>query len=300
MPSSFTNHPSSYRDPSGFVFYANGNLYRQVNKIFKDDFDLFLSGGLYQHLVEKNILIRHTIVNENLTGLPQWYKIIQPEVVPFISYPYEWCFDMLKDAALQTLKAATEALNFGMLLKDASAYNLQWHKGKMMFIDTLSFEKYDEQKTWIAYKQFCQHFFAPLALMHYLKLPLQNLQLANPEGIPLSLAKKMLPYKSKFNLHVYLHLHLHAAAEGKNKSHKEPVSNFSLQKMKNLLRSLEEGIRSFSFDKNSGIWSGYYEEAFKREDYISQKKEIINNWLNQLSLTSTFDAGANEGEFSQL
>ena len=294
----FNSHPSSYRDPSGFLFYQNGILYRQVNQFFKKDFDEFINCGLYHHLIEKKILIPHQIVSENLTGSENWYQTLQPEVVAFISYPYEWCFDMLKDAALLTLQAANEAMNFGMMLKDASAYNVQWHKGKMMFIDTLSFEKYNEQNPWIAYRQFCEQFFAPLALIHYLKEPLQNFFIAYPEGVPIALTKKMLPFKSKFHLHHYLHIHLHSsAAKGSNQTQKE--NSFSKQKMKNLLRSLQEGIQSFSFFQQ-GVWSNYYKEANQREDYVAAKKQIVDDWLTQLKPRAVLDAGANNGEFSEL
>lgn len=296
-------HSSSYRDPSGFLFYENDILYRQVNNIFKDDFDLFISSGLYQQLVDKNILIPHKKIEENITGSTDWYQTIQPEKIPFISYPYEWCFDMLKDAALVTLQAAQEAMNYGMMLKDASAYNVQWHKGKMVFIDTLSFEKWDESKPWIAYRQFCEHFLAPLALMHYLKLPLQNLFLAYPDGIPLTLAKKLLPSRSKFNLNTYLHLHLHANISENAKTanpKRHTLKPFSASKLKNLLRSLEETVRSFSLNNPSGVWSGYYNEAFQREDYVVPKKQIVENWISRVNAYSAIDVGANEGEFSEL
>ena len=299
MPLSL-NHPSSYRDPSGFLFYKNGILYRQVNQSFKKNFDQFIQGGLYNHLVEKKILIPHQTIPENLTGLPEYYQTLHPETIPFISYPYEWCFDMLKDAALLTIETAREAMNFGMMLKDASIYNIQLHNARMVFIDTLSFEKYDEQNPWIAYRQFCEHFFAPLALMHYLKEPLQNLFVAYPDGIPLSIAAKMLPFKSKLNLHSYLHLHLHASMSVKNRSGNKKAQPFSRQKMKNLLQSLEEGVKSFSFLQSRTSWSNYYEEANERGDYVTSKKQIINDWFNRLNVRTVFDAGANEGEFSKI
>lgn len=300
MSSSLSHHPSSYRDPSGFLFYKNGILYRQVNKSFASHFEIFIKNGLHDHLVKKQLLISEKIINENLTSSDDWYLTLQPELIPFISYPYEWCFDMLKDAALLTLEAANAAMNFGMMLRDASAYNVQLHKGKMTFIDTLSFEQYDEQKPWKAYRQFCEHFFAPLAMMHYLNLPLQNLFVAYPEGLPLSFASKMLPFKSKWNLHSYLHLHLQSGIiKGKN-AKDEGNKPFSKQKMKNLLRSLEDGIRSFSFSESSTVWSDYYEEAEQRGDYLTVKKQMVSDWLNKLNAKTIFDAGANEGEFSEL
>ncbi len=299
MPSTI-KHPSSYRDPSGFLFYHEETLYRQVNQFFKDDFEQFISGGLYQHLVNKNLLLSHKTIDHNFTGSSNWHQTLEPEKIPFISYPYEWCFDMLKDAALVTLQAAKEAMDHGMMLKDASAYNVQWHKGKMIFIDTLSFEKYDPAKPWIAYRQFCEHFLAPLALMHYLKLPLQNLLLGYPDGIPLAIAKKLLPAKSKFNLNIFLHLHLHASISGKPSQKTRVEKPFSSTKLKNLLRSLEEAVQSFSLKTTSGVWSGYYDEAFQREDYVVQKKQVIENWISRLEVRSAIDVGANEGEFSEL
>jgi len=293
-------HPSSYRDPSGFLLYHEGTLYRQVNQFFKDDFDQFINGGLYQHLVNQNLLISHKPIAQNFTGSADWYQTLEPEKISFISYPYEWCFDMLKDAALLTLQAAREAMHYGMMLKDASAYNVQWHNGKMVFIDTLSFEKYNEAKPWIAYRQFCEHFLAPLALMHYLKLPLQNLLLAYPNGIPLAIVKKLLPPRSRFNLNSFLHLHLHANLSERPSQKAGTTKAFSSTKFKNLLRSLEEAVRSFSLNATSGVWSGYYDEAFQREDYVEQKKKIIESWVEELSLETVIDVGANEGEFSEL
>ncbi|HVK97316.1 MAG TPA: hypothetical protein VM368_05830, partial [Flavisolibacter sp.] len=294
------NHPSSYRDPSGFLFYHNDVLYRQVNKLFKDDFDAFITSGLYDHLVQKELLVPHQTIGTNLTGSGDWYQTIQPEKVPFISYPYEWCFEMWKDAALTTLQVAKEALQFGMMLKDASAYNVQLYKGKMHFIDTLSFEKYNEQEPWIAYRQFCEHFLAPLALMHYLQQPLQTLFIPYPNGVPLAVAKKMLPFKSKWNLHTYLHLHVHASVANRKGKQQQSRADFSKQKLSNLLSSLELAVRSYSFQQPSGVWSEYYEEANQREDYVIQKKQIIKDWVKELAPKSGIDIGANEGEFSEI
>ncbi|MGZ3939074.1 MAG: hypothetical protein ACXVBK_09940 [Flavisolibacter sp.] len=297
----FDQHSSSFRDPSGFLFYNDGVLYRQVNKSFQNDFDSFINGGLYQHLVEKNYLVSHQVINENLTGSPDWHKTLRPDPIEFISYPYEWSFDMLKDAAILTLQVAREAINYGMMLKDASAYNIQLHQGKMIFIDTLSFEELNEGRPWIAYRQFCEHFFAPLALMHYLKKPIQKLFLAYPDGIPLDLVSKILPFKSKLNLHTYLHVHLQAAMSQKKESSERNLNRpFSRKKMLNLLQSLQEKIQSFSLIDSATVWSAYYQEAGQRGDYITEKKQIVEQWLKRLTFNSVLDAGANDGEFSEM
>jgi len=145
---------ASFRDPSGFLFSRDGVLYRQVNQSYAADYDLLMTSGLYAKLTENGRLVSHEEVDLK-PAAPNSYKILRPELVPFISYPYEWSFGQLKDAALATLSIQKRALKFGMSLKDASAYNIQFHKGKAALIDTLSFEKYKEGEPWVAYRQFC-------------------------------------------------------------------------------------------------------------------------------------------------
>jgi len=298
---------SSFRDPSGFVFEKDGILYRQVNDIFKQDFDHFISSGCYDHFVEKQWLIPHEEITHNLTGAAGWYKTLKPQRVPFISYPYEWCFDMLKDAALLTLELARECTIFGVILKDATPFNVQWSQGKPVFIDTLSFERYDATKPWIAYRQFCESFLSPLLLMHYSHQPLQSLLVSYAEGIPLSVTKSLLPWRSKFSFYTYLHIHMHERLASKSRSKERYPENsrlsgrqvFSEKKLHRLLDSLQSLVHSLEFKGSGTAWDQYYDEANQREDYLLQKRKIIIEWLSELSETVTaIDLGANEGTFS--
>ena len=168
-----TRHPASYKDPSGFIFQASGKFYRQVNKIYAIHYDLLTRSGLSSFLQEKKLLLPHEEVTENILHSDDWYLTLLPEQVPFISYPYEWCFEQLKDAALLTLEIVKHSIDKGMILKDATPYNVQFLNGKAVFIDTLSFEKYDPSLPWIAYRQFCESFLFPLLLSHYHKTSIQ-------------------------------------------------------------------------------------------------------------------------------
>lgn len=294
-------HAASYRDPSGFIFTHCNKLYRQVNLAYRQDYDLLMQSGLYRVLTHKKLLLPFTETDTNFTGDPEWYKTLEPETLEFVSYPYEWCFDMLKDAALLTLDIANEAMEHGMILKDASAFNVQWHQGRLVFIDHLSFETYQPSQPWIAYRQFCEHFLAPLALMHYMKAPLQQLQIGFPEGIPVSVARKMLPVRSRFNLHTYLHIHLQGKlSEKPGNSITRHAAGFSRQKMVHLMQSLRSCIQKFVLTEPSGVWSNYYEEANQRRDYVQPKNQIIEDFLEPLNTATAIDAGANEGEFSAL
>jgi hypothetical protein len=299
--SNFAINPSSFRDPSGFIFTKEGELYRQVNAVFKEDFDLFISSGCYEKLVQQKWLIQHEVINQNLTGTADYYLTLKPALVPFISYPYEWPFEMLKDAALLTLHILRESIAHGLILKDATPYNIQWYNNGLIFIDSLSFEKYDETIPWVAYRQFCECFLSPLLLMYYKKQPLQPLQLAWPDGIPLRITKSLLPFRSKFSLHTYLHIHLHAGMAQRKKNTVQKTARFSKQKMLNLISSLETLVHSLKLAPQKSTWSAYYTEAAQRNDYLTTKKEIIQAWLSSTStIQRAIDLGANDGEFSKL
>ncbi len=300
---------SSFRDPSGFVFEKDGTLYRQVNKIFREDFDHFMKSGCYDYLIEKQWLVPHEEIDTNFPNSPDWYRTLKPQRIPFITYPYEWCFDMLKDAALLTLQLAKDCTRFGVILKDATSFNIQWLDGRPVFIDTLSFERYDASKPWIAYRQFCESFLSPLLLMHYSHQPLQSLLLAYPEGIPLSMTRSLLPWRSKFSFYTYLHIHIHQRLASKTKAKEtllhdtrpEIKQNFSEKKLHSLLESLLSLIQSLQWKGDATAWDQYYEEANQRSDYVLQKKKIIAEWVSELpEIHTAVDLGANEGTFSFL
>ena len=286
--------------PPVLFLKKKGTLYRQVNISYKEHFDHFIQSGCYKYLVEKGLLIPHDEINKNFTGNSNYYTTLKPEKISFISYPYEWSFDMLKDAALLTLQLVKESLRFDMILKDATPYNIQWHNGRLIFIDTLSFEKYTETP-WIAYRQFCENFLGPLLIMYYCKQPLQQLMLAWPDGIPLNIIRSLLPKKSRFSLYVYLHIHLHSKISSGATAQHNNAPKFSKQKLINLISSLESLINKLKLPTGKSVWSEYYNEASQRKDYLEQKKKIINQWLDEIEgIKTAADLGANEGEFSKL
>jgi hypothetical protein len=197
--------PSSFRDPSGVVFEREGHVYRQINAAYMPHYNRLKESGLYAVLTEAGYLISHIEI-ETLNG---GGKIIRPEEIPFISYPYEWCFEQYRDAALLTLNIQRLALRHDMTLKDSSAYNVQFLKGKPVFIDTLSFEAFTEGP-WPAYGQFCRHFFAPLVLMAGIDVRLGKMMQTYIDGIPLDLAAALLRGKGGFA--AWQHIRLHAAS----------------------------------------------------------------------------------------
>ena len=294
----YTRHPASFRDPSGFMFTANGKIYRQVNKIYAEHYNHFINSGLYQSLQDKQLILPHIELKENILNSENWYLTLLPEKISFISYPYEWCFEQLKDAALLTLQLVKLSVEKGMILKDATAFNIQFQKGSPVFIDTLSFEKYDATHPWVAYRQFCENFLFPLWLGHYHKINFQNILSIYPEGIPVEIAAKLFPAKSRLNLGVWLHVRLQNKLS-KRVNRDKTVTSFSKKKLLNLITHLEGIIRGLD-NTNKTTWSNYYDESISSPEYLKEKEKIVRDLLSDIHGKKVLDLGANEGIFSRI
>lgn len=294
--------PSSFRDPSGFIFFRDGMLFRQISSVYKDNYNSLMNSGLYQALVDASLLIPHEEVDSSLKLSKEGYLAVKPERIPFISYPYEWSFSQLKDAALITLRIQKIALDHGMSLKDCSAYNVQFRKGKPVFIDTLSFEKYCEGQPWIAYRQFCQHFLAPLSLMRYKDIRLGYLFKDFIDGIPLDLASSLLPFKTRLKFSLLLHIHLHAKsqkrfADEKGRAHKGKVSR---QAFLGLIDSLTSAVKKLEWRAKKSEWVNYYRELNYSDAALEHKKNTVGEFLSVSRPNVVWDLGSNTGVFSRI
>lgn len=294
--------PASFRDPSGFLFRRGKFLFRQINLAYKKDYDLLMKSGLFMHLVDRELLIPHKEVDIGEKLSNDAYRVIQPEQVAFISYPYEWCFSQFKDAAIITLKIQKEALRFGMSLKDCSAYNVQFHHGRPLFIDTLSFEEYVEGRPWGAYKQFCQHFLAPLALMSYTDIRLNQLLRVYIDGIPLDLASSLLPFYTWFDFYLLTHIHLHAVAQKyfSKKTFKFKKRRMSRMSFLGLIDNLESSMQKLKWKVKKSEWGEYVEHNNYSETAIESKKKILSDFLDVLHPKTVWDLGANIGICSRV
>jgi hypothetical protein len=294
--------PGSFRDPSGFLFQQDGVIYRQVNLVYKDDYDHLMDSGLYQALVDDNLLIPHEEVSIEPPVPELAYKVIKPEPIPFISYPYEWCFSQLRDAALTTLKVQRKALDFGMSLRDSSAYNIQFKNGRPIFIDTLSFGKYREGQPWVAYRQFCQHFLAPLALMSYKDIRLSQLLHVYIDGLPLDLTSCLLPWRTRLRFSLLSHIHLHARSQKRFADKPINVGQYRLSRYAflGILNSLESTVKNLKWQPKGTEWADYYQDTNYSPQAFEHKKTIVAGFLDKVRPATVWDLGANVGVFSRL
>lgn len=294
-----SREPSSFRDPSGYIFYHDGMAYRAIMPCYQTIFQQFLSSGLYQKLLELGLILPFENVAKDFFSI-QAENVIQPQYIEWISYPYEWSYSQLQDAALLTLRIQKIAIRYGMNLKDASAYNIQLVHGKPVLIDHLSFEPYDESKPWIAYGQFCRHFLNPLIISKYTPNNAAILLKEYIDGISSPWTSSILPAQSWLSPLVWAHIHLHARAVANYKDAEKNVlsSHFGIQKMQAILTQLHDGIQTLKPKNRNSIWNQYY-ELHAYED-AHKKIEFVEKKLALLSPKIVIDMGANTGKYALI
>lgn len=291
----------SFRDPAGFMFRDNkGRLLRQVNPEGADDYRKFMDSKLYDDLVSAGHIVSHKEVA--LEKGSKAYAVLAPDEIPFITYPFEWSFSQLQDAALLTLSIQKAALKRSMTLKDASAYNIQFTGGKPIFIDTLSFEEYKDGMAWTAYKQFCQHFLAPLALMAKVDPNLGQLLRVHLDGIPLPLAAKLMPGGSKWNAGLAMHLFLHARAQkAKEGAHQKQSGGIQKQQLQAIIDSLIRTVRKLRPGDFQSEWGDYYANNTNYSvDAADAKAKIVSKLAEDCKAKTAIDIGGNNGRYSRV
>ena len=290
---------SSFRDPSGYIYYEGDNVFRRINKCYIDTYDFFMSSGLYEELVSNNLLITHEEISRDDEGV-----VLKVSKIPFISYPYEWCFEQYRDAALLTLKINMISIKYGMILKDASVYNVQFINGNPIFIDTLSFDKYVEGEPWGAYGQFTRHFIAPLSLMNFVDNRLNSLMRNYVDGIPLDLANSIL--KRRGGMFVKQHITWQNKSIMKHnnfgKTEKNIKVNLPKKSLINIWIMIDNQIKNL---KNSYVlteWDNYYDNTNYSDIADEDKKNILLSFVNKIKgeRNIALDMGANDGKFSRI
>jgi hypothetical protein len=291
----------SYRDTAARVVNKKTGYYRYIFHEYKAEYDHLMESGLYHELNQKELLIEHQEIELD-TDDPKVYKLLLPTQIPFQSYPFEWSYTQWRKAILAYLRINHIALKYGMILKDATPYNFYLTGGKAVMFDTSSFMFFKKNDSWIAYRQFCEEFLSPVALMHYNGAEWSKLTIANLRGIPLSFVSKQLPIKSWFNLTTLLHIHLHSKYSGNNESReieKRKSKGFTLEKIKSLQKMIFKTISTWNKSHQfTNHWSTYYENDIESQEYLKDKEVIIRKWLEIIKPKSVIDLGANIGKFS--
>jgi hypothetical protein len=305
----WTRDQGSFRDPSGFVFVRDGRIYRQINQGYEQPYVLLRSSGLFDELTAERLLVPSDEVDLRLEHAPAAFAVLAPEPIPFISYPFEWCFSQLKAAALLTLDLQRRAIERGLVLRDASAYNVQFVGARPIFIDTLSFGVLAPGEPWVAYRQFCQHFLAPLALVAGVDPALGQLSRTHLDGVPLDLASRLLPARLRWRPGVLMHLGMHAraAASGRDQ-HRGAVTRspgkVGRAALLGLVDSLRRTVQSQRWEPPDTLWSTYRDHTNYSPQGDAHKRRLVSEAVQQICGTlrqpTVWDIGANDGVYSRL
>ncbi len=310
-------HPSSYRDPKGYVLRSGGRIFRLIEDSALNDFKNLQSSGILDKLSSLGHIVATwkvkaedtpSEITDSLTNNP--HLLVEHEFIPFISYPYEWPFALLKKAAILYLELYLELLESNFALSDGSAYNIQFIGTKPIFIDILSICPYREGEYWAGYKQFCEQFLNPLLLTSLNGVAHQSWLRGSPEGIPIEDMAKILPLHSKLSWRVQLHVHLHAKMYLKSLSenYTEQTSN-SIQKYKPMPKSaliwLLKSLRTWISElnpraKKHTLWKNYEQNTSYDQLERESKREFISRYANQVKPQEVLDIGCNTGNYSQI
>lgn len=295
--------PGSFRDNAGQVYWSENGVVRTIHEAFSATWQDVADSGFFDFAIDSNLLVPFT---ETTPILGAWKTLESPRI-PFITYPYEWSFAQLKAAALHTLNVLDTALSYGLILRDATAYNVQFLGTQPIFIDLLSFEPWQKDRPWKAYGQFCRHFLTPLALMALRGPDCGKMLSCWLDGIPLSLASSLLPWRTRFSPSLALHIHAHAKlekkyADARTASAKLKQTRFSEKTIPNLSKSLRFAIEGLQLPSSLHTqWGEYYTDTNYSEAAAADKK----HWLERI-LTETagdkelaIDVGANTAVYSQ-
>ena len=293
----------SFRDPCGRVFTNGGRLLREIHGSYAPDYQQLLASGLYQRLVDRALLVPHEAAPAALALSPDAFAVIEPERIPFVSYPFEWTAEQLRAAALTTLRVQRTAVEHGMTLKDASAYNVQFKGVTPVFIDTLSFERWDEGTPWVAYRQFCQHFLGPLAVMTSVDQRLGSLSRTFIDGVPLDLAARLLPWSAMVRPALLVHLRFHARSQARHADRALPAEaagGFGRRSMLGLIDHLESSVERLASKPARGAWVDYYAQTSYSVSAMADKTRVIAAVIDRERPAVVWDVGSNTGAFAEL
>lgn len=293
---------SSYKDPQGYVFYKDGRVFRRVLNNY-DEIKYILN------LINSRISLSKYIINSKLLTnndlLDFFHKkigngvYIEHESLSYISYPYEWSFNRLKDSAIHHLKFHIELLNNGLTLKDASAYNVQFKFHKPIFIDLLSIKKYQEGEFWYGMKQFCEEFLNPLILKSICKIDYNNWYKGNLSGINTSELKKTLGIKNFKSWNIFYNVFMLDYFERKNFTKRINVKNQLKKKYYlALLKNLLTFITNLKNDEAITTWSNYSKKNTYKQEDNNKKKLVVQNFIKKYNIQNLLDLGCNDGEYS--
>ncbi len=306
----------SFRDRQGRVFYHHDNVYRALSPAARDAWRALATTGFFRSAVDAGSMVKTTEVDlatsEDLTAAdlealsPRWVAALEHERIPFLSYPYEWSFSMLQDAARLQLDLLQNALAEGLIAKDATSYNVQFRGAQPTFIDIASFEPWTEGEPWVGYLQFCQLFLYPLLLTAYRGIPFQPWLRGSLDGITPEDCNRLLTLRDRVRpgvlADVYLQAKLQARTSGGDQHVRDDMrkAGFSRAMILGNITRLAKVVAKLSWQQTASEWADYAADNSYDEAAHAAKVRFVEAAAGERRWPLAWDLGANTGTFSRL
>lgn len=303
--SELTLEPGSFRDRRGKVFYHHGEVYRALDSQATESWMHLEKSPFYLRNLSQDRIVRTITAQTDFPLEPQWASVIRHDRIPAISYPYEWCFGQLKDAALLQLELITEALADNITVRDASPYNIQWRGCSPIFIDIPSFRQRLPGESWTGYLQFCRLFLYPLLIQAHLDIPFHPLLRGNLDGIEPEVCARMFSWNDVLKAGVASHVFLHSAFR-KNQNpdvrlqQELEESGLGKELMAATVGKVKRLVQSLHWKQRKSVWSDYTKQHSYNEPDFAAKEKFVDSICSKEELKLVWDVGANTGHFSRL
>jgi SAM-dependent methyltransferase len=297
--------PGSFRDPESRVFYAGNEVYRALSPNGLSDFEALRATGL----LDDERVVRTEAAGDTaaLRGLlvHEPAAVLRHERIPFVSYPYEWTFSMLKDAALLQLDLLLSALDHDLVLKDATPYNVQFKGATPVFVDVGSFERIREGEPWVGYRQFCMLYLYPLLLQAVKDVPFHPWLRGSIDGITPAQMRGLMSFRDRFRKGVFTNVFLHAKLEARYADRPGQVKQEVKRVFKKELfvanvRKMRALVERLSWTPPAGVWTAYGERNTYTDDDARRKDAFVRDVARSREWNLVWDIGANNGRYSRI
>lgn len=298
----------SWRDPDSRVFVHDGQCFRVLSADAHRHWSAFLRTGTFSRASSRGAIIETTEVPPGQVPIPSgiWRAVLAHKTVPFVSYPYEWTFSMLREAALLQLDLLSDALSEGFILKDGTAFNVQWMGVTPTFIDLASFVTFEPGEPWAGYRQFCGQCLNPLLLQACRGVSFRPWLRGSLEGIDPTEMARLISWRDLFRPGVFKHVYLHATLqrqyEGTSLDVRASVKDtgFGAAVIGANVRSLRRAISALSPRRQASPWVNYARDhTYDAEDH-ARKRSFVEQVVGERPRDLVWDMGANTGEYARL
>jgi hypothetical protein len=299
------SEPGSFRDPDGRVFYAGNEVYRALSQDGFEDFQALARSGL---LDDPRIVKTEVVEGAPATGLlaKEVVAVLRHERILFVSYPYEWTFSMLRDAALLQLDLTLAALEHDLMLKDATPYNVQFKGAAPVFVDVGSFERLREAELWVGYRQFCMLYLYPLLLQAHRGASFQPWLRGSIDGITPADMRALATFRDRlrrgYTTHVFLHARLDRRDAGARAAIKSELRRPGIGKHVIVanVRKMRKLVTQLEWIAPAGVWVSYGEHNTYSDEDARQKDEFVRAAATSQPWSLAWDLGCNSGRHSRI